>query len=101
IAVEGKIYSVPVNIHRSNLMWFVPKTLQALGIAGPPNTWKDILAQAATIKGKGATALAIGPAWTQKHLLENVLLGELGPDKYTGLGNGKDDWKSPLVTDRV
>ncbi|HZJ62471.1 MAG TPA: ABC transporter substrate-binding protein [Kofleriaceae bacterium] len=97
IAVEGKIYSVPVNIHRSNLMWFVPKTLQALGIAGPPKTWKEFLAQAATIKGKGKTALAVGPAWTQKHLLENVLLGELGPDKYTGLWNGKTDWKSAEV----
>ena len=98
IAYEGKIYSVPVNIHRSNLIWFVPKTLQALGIAGPPKTWKEFLAQAATIKGKGKTALAIGPTWTQKHLLENVLLGELGPDKYTGLWNGKTYWKSAEVT---
>jgi glucose/mannose transport system substrate-binding protein len=98
ITVDGKIYSVPVNIHRSNLIWFVPKTLQALGIAGPPKTWKEFLTQAATIKAKGKTALAIGPAWTQKHLLENVLLGELGPDKYTGLWNGTTDWKAAEVT---
>jgi glucose/mannose transport system substrate-binding protein len=98
ITIDGKIYSVPVNIHRSNLIWFTPKTLQALGIAGPPKTWKEFLTQAATIKGKGKTALAIGPAWTQKHLLENVLLGELGPEKYTGLWNGKTDWKSAEVT---
>ena len=97
ITIDGKIYSVPVNIHRANLIWFVPKTLQALGIAGPPATWKDFLAQAKTIKAKGKTALSIGPAWTQKHLLETVLLGELGPDKYTGLWNGKTDWKSAEV----
>jgi len=98
IAIDGKVYSVPVNIHRANLIWFVPKTLQALGIAGPAKTWKEFLAQAATIKAKGKTALAVGPAWTQKHLLETVLLGDLGPDKYTGLWNGKTDWKSPEVT---
>jgi glucose/mannose transport system substrate-binding protein len=89
---------VPVNIHRANLIWYVPKTLAALGIAGPPKSWKEFLTQAQTIKAKGKTALAIGPAWTQKHLLETVLLGELGPDKYTGLWNGKTDWKSAEVT---
>ena len=98
ITIDGKIYSVPVNIHRANLIWFVPKTLQALGIAAPPKTWKEFLTQAKAIKAKGKTALSIGPAWTQKHLLETVLLGELGPDKYTGLWNGKTDWKSAEVT---
>jgi len=89
---------VPVNIHRANLIWFTPKTLKALGIAGPPKTWKEFLTQAQTIKAKGKTALAIGPAWTQKHLLETVLLGELGPEKYTGLWNGTTDWKGAEVT---
>jgi glucose/mannose transport system substrate-binding protein len=98
ITIDGKIYAVPVNIHRANLIWFSPKTLKALGISGPPQSWKDFMAQAKIIKSKGKTALAIGPAWTQKHLLETVLLGELGPDKYTGLWNGKTDWKSPEVT---
>ncbi|HET7502078.1 MAG TPA: ABC transporter substrate-binding protein [Kofleriaceae bacterium] len=97
ITIDGKIYSVPVNIHRANLIWYLPKTLTALGIAGPPKTWKELLTQAQTIKAKGKTALAIGPAWTQKHLLETVLLGELGPEKYTGLWNGKTDWKSAEV----
>jgi glucose/mannose transport system substrate-binding protein len=98
ITIDGKIYSVPVNIHRANLLWFSPKTLKALGISGPPASWKDFLAQAKIIKAKGKTALAIGPQWTQKHLLETVLLGELGADKYTGLWNGKTDWKSAEVT---
>jgi glucose/mannose transport system substrate-binding protein len=30
-------------------------------------------------------------------LLEDVLLGELGPDKYDGLWNGKTNWNSPEV----
>jgi glucose/mannose transport system substrate-binding protein len=98
ITIDGKIYSVPVNIHRANLIWFVPKTLKDLGIAAPPKNWKEFLTQAKAIKAKNKTALAIGPAWTQKHLLETVLAGELGPDKYTGLWNGKTDWKSAEVT---
>ena len=97
ITIDGKIYSVPVNIHRANLIWFVPKTLKDLGIAGPPKNWKEFLTQAKAIKAKGKTPLAIGPAWTQKHLLETVLLGELGPEKYTGLWNGSTDWKGADV----
>jgi glucose/mannose transport system substrate-binding protein len=97
ITIDGKIYSVPVNIHRANLVWYLPKTLKELGLSGPPKDWKEFLTQAAAIKKKGKTALAVGPQWTQKHLLETVLLGELGTDKYTGLWNGKTDWKSKEV----
>jgi glucose/mannose transport system substrate-binding protein len=97
ITVDGKLYSVPVNIHRSNLLWFNPATLRKAGIAAPPKTWAEFLTQAATLKSKNITALSIGPGWTQKHLLENVLLGELGADKYSGLWDGSVDWKSPEV----
>ena len=34
----GKPYSVPVNIHRSNMMWYNKKMLEAVG-AQPPKTW--------------------------------------------------------------
>jgi len=97
ITVDGKIYSVPVNIHRSNLLWFNPKTLQTAGISAPPKTWSEFLTQAETLKAKKITALSIGPAWAQMHLMENVLLGELGVDKYNGLWNGSTDWAAPEV----
>lgn len=97
ITVDGKIYSVPVNIHRSNLMWYSPTVLARAGIAAPPTTWAELLAQAEPLRARGIDALAIGPGWTQKHLLENVLLGEVGADAYTGLWNGTTDWTSPDV----
>jgi glucose/mannose transport system substrate-binding protein len=93
LTIDGKIYAVPVNIHRANLMWYNPKTLSKAGISTPPKTWSEFLTQAATLKAKGVTPLSIGPVWTQKHLLETVLLGELGADRYEGLWNGKTDWK--------
>src|SRR5439155_9313731 len=101
LTIDNKIYSVPVNIHRSNLLWFNPKTLAAAGITAPPKTWAEFLTQAETLKGKGKIPLTIGPGWTQKHLLENVLLGELGTDKYNGLWTGSTDWKSAEVVAAV
>jgi len=98
LTIDGKIYSVPVNIHRSNLLYYNPAVLSAAGISGPPKTWAEFLTQAETLKNAGKTAISIGPGWTQKHLLENVLLGELGADEYEDLWNGKLDWTSGEVT---
>jgi glucose/mannose transport system substrate-binding protein len=46
ITVDGTIYSVPVNIHRSNLIWYNPAVLDEVGIDAPPATWEEFLQQA-------------------------------------------------------
>jgi glucose/mannose transport system substrate-binding protein len=101
ITVDGKLYSVPVNIHRSNVMWYNPAVLEEVGIAAPPKTWSEFLTQATKIEAAGKTALTIGPTWTQEHLLENVLLGELGAEAYSGLWDGTTDWESQEVIDAL
>lgn len=95
LTIDGKIYAVPVNIHRANLMWYDPRTLHKLGIAAPPKTWTEFLQQAVAIKAKGLTPLTIGPEWTQKQLLETVLLGELGTDGYQRLWTSPSAWSDP------
>jgi glucose/mannose transport system substrate-binding protein len=95
LTIGGRLYAVPVNIHRANLIWYRPATLRTLGIAGPPTSWAQFLRQAATIRAKGLTPLTVGPEWTQKHLLETVLLGELGPDGYEALWRGAAAWRRP------
>src|SRR2546423_2518841 len=97
LTIGGRLYAVPVNIHRANLIWYRPATLRSLGIAGPPRSWKEFLQQAATIRAKGLTPLTLGPEWTQKHLLETVLLGELGPDGYQDLWRNGTAWKRPAT----
>lgn len=97
LTIDGKIYAVPVNIHRSNLLWYNPTKLAEWGIAAPPKTWSEFLQQAPTLQAKGVKPISVGIAWTQMHLLENVLLGELGVAKYNGLWDGTTDWKSADV----
>jgi len=101
VTVDGSLYSVPVNIHRANLLWFNPAVLEEAGIDEPPATWSEFLDQAAMLEAAGKIPLAIGPLWTQEHLLETVLLGELGPDAYTGLWDGSTAWNSPEVVAAV
>jgi glucose/mannose transport system substrate-binding protein len=101
ITVDGKIYSVPVNIHRANVLWFNPAVLKEAGVATPPKTVDEFITALEAVKAKGKIPLSLGEQWTQKHLLETVLLGVLGPDKWTGLWNGQTDWKSPEVKDAL
>lgn len=90
ISYEGGIYSVPVNIHRSNVMWYVPAKLEEWGITAP-TTWDEFLAVCPTIQEAGVTPLVVGEAWTVNHLWESVALGVLGAEGWNNLWAGSLD----------
>jgi len=90
ITYEGGIYSVPVNIHRSNVMWYNPASIEEWGIEVPA-TWADFLAVCPTIQEAGVTPLIIGEAWTVNHLFESVALGVLGAEGWNGIWDGSTD----------
>jgi glucose/mannose transport system substrate-binding protein len=88
LSARNGVWSVPVNIHRSNVMWYVPANLQKWGVA-PPKTWDEFLATCKTLQAKGVQhPLALGENWTYVHLWESVALGVLGPDGWNALWNG-------------
>jgi glucose/mannose transport system substrate-binding protein len=96
---EGNIYAVPVNIHRSNVMWYVPGNLEEWGVTGPA-TWDEFLSDTCpTLQAADVVPLSVGTTWTQVHLWENVALGALGPDGYRGLWDGTTAWDSPEVVE--
>lgn len=100
---DGNIYSVPVNIHRSNLIWWNPKTAEALGIT-PPTTLDELFTALDIVKAAGATGIGLATAWAQVHLLESVLLSVLGLDDYNKLhikGEGEAVWASAKTTEAL
>jgi glucose/mannose transport system substrate-binding protein len=96
ISDSGNIYSVPVNIHRANVMWYNPTILQDNGVDVPTSIDEWITAMD-ILQAAGVTPLALGEQWTQMHLMETVLLGSLGADAYDGLWDGSTDWGSAEV----
>lgn len=99
ISKDGKIYSVPVNIHRANVMWYNPTILTANGIDPASLTSLDAwFAAMDKLQAAGVIPLAMGEQWTAMHLMESILLSSLGPDKYDGLWSGTTDWNSAEVT---
>jgi glucose/mannose transport system substrate-binding protein len=99
ITVNGKIYSVPANIHRANVLWSNKSVVQKAGITTAPTTLAEFFTVLDKLKAQGMTApLALGRDWTQEMLFEAVLISDLGTDKFIGLWNGKTDWKGADVT---
>jgi glucose/mannose transport system substrate-binding protein len=97
----GKIYSIPSNIHRANVIWASVPVLEAAGLQATAEFASMSAFIEALDKIKAASPdivpLSIGGVWTQVHLLEVVLIAELGTDAYNGLWDGKTDWKSGQV----
>ncbi|MGW4643302.1 ABC transporter substrate-binding protein [Sphaerisporangium sp. NPDC004334] len=98
ITYEGNVYSVPVNIHRSNVLWSNPKVLKDAGISAAPKTIEEFIADLEAVKKTGKIPLSIGSEWTVVHLMESVLLGSLGTDGYNALWAKGADWSGPNVT---
>jgi len=93
ITYEGGIYSVPVNIHRSNVMWYNPDVLEANDVA-VPQTWDEFFGACETLQAAGVTPLVVAEAWTVNHLWESVALGVLGADGWNGIWTGETDVNS-------
>jgi glucose/mannose transport system substrate-binding protein len=95
LTYKGGIWSVPVNIHRSNVLWYNPAKLKAWGVTAP-KTLDELFQACATLKGKKVEApLVVGEAWTQQHLWESVALATLGPADWANLWNGKLKFTDP------
>lgn len=98
ISQDGNIYSVPVNIHRANVLWYNPTILEENGLEVPQSLDEWIVAME-TLRENGMDApLSMGEQWTAMHLMETVLLASLGTEAYNGLWNGETDWGSAEVT---
>jgi len=97
ISKDGNIYAVPVNIHRSNVIWFVPANLEKWGVTVPKD-WNEFLETTCPkLQAADIVPLSVGQTWTQVQLWENVALAELGADGYNGLWNGTTSWNGAEV----
>lgn len=89
LSYEGGIYSVPVNIHRAGVLWYIPVNLAAWEIAAPPATLEEFYAICADLQRRDIIPLVIGEAWTMIHLWDQVALSVLGADQYEALWTGE------------
>jgi len=99
LKIEGHYYSVPVNIHRSNVLWYNKKIFSANGLK-PPKDYNEFFSVAERLKSKNIIPMALGDnaQWVDVHVFENILLGYLGQKDYIGLWKGEIAWNDQRIT---
>lgn len=99
---DRNIYSVPLNIHRSNVLWYNAKLFATANLR-PPATFRDFFTVADALKARGVTPLALGDKapWAAVHLFESVLLGTVGTEGYMDLFGGRRSWGDPKVREAL
>jgi len=100
ITVAGKIYAVPADIHRANVVWVNPTVLKKakLDPKKAPATVKDWIGDLEKLKASGvAFPLVMSKGFAEVMLLESTLLGDLGVEKFNGLFDGSTTWDGPDV----
>ena len=98
ITYKGHIYSVPVNIHRANVLWYNPAVLKKAGITKVPTKWAEFITALNKAKTAGVIPLSLGEQWTQKHLLETVMIATIGPARWAALWKTGKGWNTAGVT---
>ena len=98
VSHQGVQYSVAVNVHRGNVLWYNKKIFDENKLTAP-TTWDDFFKVADALKVKGITPLALGDKnkWEASHLFEDVLAATVGADGYRGLWTGKTSWSGDGV----
>lgn len=81
--LSGKLYTLPVNLHRANLIFMNKQVLDANGIK-PPRTLEELVAASKALHAKGIPAMVQAGAdlFTVLHLWEQIFLAVGGPEKF-------------------
>ena len=103
ITVDGKIYSVPVNIHRANVLWWNPAAAAKAGITKAPGSLDEMIADMEKFKKVGIDGIALAGMgdWAIAHLFDYVLLASMGAEKFNGLWKGTTPWDGPEVSKAI
>ncbi|RYZ04904.1 MAG: carbohydrate ABC transporter substrate-binding protein [Myxococcales bacterium] len=82
VTFDGKIYSMPVNIHRENAVHYNKKIFEDLGLA-IPTTLEELLAACETLKAAGITPLATShEGWVQRILFQALHAAIIGAQPF-------------------
>ncbi len=102
ISYKGEFYSVPVNIHRSNMLWYNKQVFEANNLE-PPKTLDDFYQVAEKLKAAGVTPLSVGgkDKFEVPHLFEDLLLAVFGPKDYAALFTDPGMWENDERIDQA
>jgi glucose/mannose transport system substrate-binding protein len=93
VTVDGHIYSMPVNIHRENTL-FYNKQIFAANNLQPPTTVSELMQACATLRAAGITPIATAyQGWILRIMFNEIAMGSMGADAFHAYmtGGPRDD----------
>lgn len=103
-AVDGKYYTVPVGVHRGNVLWTNPAVLKSAGVTlADTDTVDGFLASMKKVADSGKTAICLGDkdVFASAELLESFIMARLGGDEWNKLFTGRHSFDAPDVKQAV
>lgn len=91
VSHRGRLYAVPLDIHRTNLLFYSPRIFADHGLR-PPGSLEDLHSIAEIFRARGQVPFAMGfrDPWTLTMLaFEAVLVGDAGEEYYRELFAGR------------
>lgn len=103
---DGNIYLVLAGVHRGNGFWYNKGILDSMGVTIGDTLSVDeffTIADQIAADMPEVAPLCVGDSgiWATAQLLENTLLGVLGPEGYNGLWDGTVSFNSPEVLEAI
>ncbi len=91
LSYKGHVYSVPMNIHRGNMV-FYKKSIFASAHVKIPTTWDEFFIAADAIKAKGKTPVALGGKddFALGMIFDDAILSYGGEAYYTSFFQGNE-----------
>jgi len=97
VTINGHPYTVPLNMHIQNILYYNKKLFDELGLK-PPKTFEELISVAKTIKkakpGMYPLALGTKEKWEAAFVFDSILLEVGGPEYYVKLYKGEVDVKN-------
>lgn len=98
---KGRQWSVPLDIHHINVIWANRHVCQRAGVPAAPASVPDFIAALHKVAATGKNPLAISATpneiWQVKHLMECLLLAQVGAAGWPALWRTGGNWGSPQV----
>ena len=91
---KGEVYSIPVNVHRGNVVFYNMAIAKEIGMTSAPRSMDEFRYYLQKAKDKGYIGLSLGDKdkWEAGHLFETLLLSTYGPDRYNKLWDGSQSF---------
>jgi glucose/mannose transport system substrate-binding protein len=97
VSFRGHIYSLPLGVHKGNVLFFNPRVLSENGIQ-PPRTLDELWAACDRLAGKvPAVSLGYKEPWTLSDLFQNLLIAHAGAIYYRDFFAGRKSADDPVI----